>query len=514
MSVDGSTQSRSSRGDPRWIGATALFFLVSWLLTFNGAHVNGDDVLSLAKLEFRNAFVPNFKRDWVPNRMLDGYGRDLLSAGFDLWFFSVRSVVPVDFFVLFKVYVATVHAAFLTTVLCYIRRTAAASGDTASGIDSAVVSCFLAVVVLALFPWRNLTYFVAYQLAAFLCFVLLNEVTRDLVALVRQEDGDEHGAPAPSAGRYASLVLLSFVCAFSLEAYAAIVLLSMLLPAALVLHAIRARLKPGLEESAQGRRSAIALVMLTSVTFCAIAILIAVTSSQRAEVTSGAGALVFSGLGDSGLAWLSSRRGVIAVLLCTIPVGIAALMRWRVVDRRARGSGALLPAGPMRTRDPQAWIHASAMAVVVVSSVVVTAMVSFKARSDYFSHSSYPWGALLLVAKLFATCTVVLLALGMSKRNVALRSAVLLLAFMAGSRGALDVVGESYASHRMSQKLQRIYDTLGAGGGVVTDSGLDLASIPMQARPLPTIDSPEWFVGAYERLFEKYLGVSGKPIFK
>jgi hypothetical protein len=206
---------------------------------------------------------------------------------------------------------------------------------------------------------------------------------------------------------------------------------------------------------------------------------------------------------------------VIAVLLCVIPVGIAALLRRSDVDRRTRGSGTL-PAGGRgeRMRDPQAWIHASAMAVVVVSSAVVTAMVSFKARSDYFSHSTYPWGGLLLIAKLFATCIVARLALDMSKRSVALRSAVLLLAFMAGSRGALDVLGDNYASHRTSQKLQRAYDALGTGGGVVIDSGLDLASIPMPARPLPTIDSPEWFVGAYQRLFEKYLGVSGKPIFK
>jgi len=107
----------SRRADPHWFIPTALFFVVAWLLTFNAAYVNGDDILPLAKLEFRNAFAPNFKREWVPNRMLDAYGRDLLAAGFDLWFFSLRTVVPVDFFLLFKAYAATLHAAFLTIVL-------------------------------------------------------------------------------------------------------------------------------------------------------------------------------------------------------------------------------------------------------------------------------------------------------------------------------------------------------------------------------------------------------------
>ena len=155
------------------------------------------------------------------------------------------------------------------------------------------------------------------------------------------------------------------------------------------------------------------------------------------------------------------------------------------------------------------------MAAVVIATVVITAIASIMAGYDYFSQATYPWGAFLLVAKLFVTYVVVLVALSLSRRDLALRSAVLLLAFVAASKGALDVLGSAYASHRTSEQLHRMYDTLGtASGGSIAESGLDLASMEMQARPLPTIDSPEWFVAAFERFFEKYFGVTGRTLFR
>lgn len=503
----------SSRPD-RWLVRTALFFVVAWLLTFNGAYVNGDDVLPLAKAELHNAFVPNFKPEWVPNRMLDAYGRDVLAAGFDLLYFSLRTVVPVDFFLLFKAYVATLHAAFLTILLRYVHRGVVEAHPPASGVDDAVAWGFLAVVILGLLPWRNQTHFVAYQLAAVLCFVLLNEVTRALVAVLRRRDGDDVDALPHATDRYPALILLSFVCAFSLEAYAAVVLLSLLLPAALVIRAIRQARRTGRENDvAHARLLPFAVVLLAAITFCAIAVVVTLASSQRAEVTFGAAGVDLTGLRDSGLAWLSSRRGVIAVLLSALPIGIAGLLGWRTRGRRAQAPR--VPERPaVRRRDAETWIYLSATAVVVIASVVVTIASSLKARFDYFSHASYPWGALLLVAKLFAAYAAALLALGMSRHRVALRGAVLLLAVMAASKGALDVLGSAYASHRASEQLHRIYRSVGVAGGVVTDSGLDLASIPMPVRPLPTKDSPEWFAAAYERLFAKYYGVSGRVVFE
>lgn len=496
------SSSASHRG---WIVPALLLFAVAWLLTFNAAYLNGDDVLPLAKAELRNAFVPNFKTSWVPNRLVDSYGRDLLAAGFDLWFFALRTVVPVDFFLLYKAYSATAYAAFLTMVVCYMRRPAMAGSARTGAVADAVTWCFLAALVLGLFPWRNQTHFVAYQLPAFLCFMLLNEVAQRLVVLVRSEGRSDAAAPS-ATDRYPSLILLAFVCAFSLEAYAATVLASLLLPAVLVTRALlRSRRTAGPHDAGEAGLAPLALVLDVAIVFCAIAIAATLAFSERADVAPADAANDLSLLRQVADAWIFSRRGVIAVLLCAIPLAVAAALR-------GRRSAVAVPT--QRMRDPRTWIYACALAVVVLASVAVTALVSIMARVDYFATATYPWGAFLLVAKLFAIQTAIVLALRIAGRRVAARSACLVLGFIVASKCALDVIGSARASHATSKRLAAIYTTLGDAGGPVTETGLALASIPMVVRPLPTAESPEWFVAAYGRLFAKYYGVTTRPTFR
>ncbi|GLQ88969.1 hypothetical protein [Dyella flagellata] len=84
----------------RHLSSIAVFF-VSWCVTYSRVYVNGDDVVHMQGSYGKSIFLPSFKPDWIPNRVFDMYGRNLLVHLFDMIYFPVKSLFGVDFFLFF-----------------------------------------------------------------------------------------------------------------------------------------------------------------------------------------------------------------------------------------------------------------------------------------------------------------------------------------------------------------------------------------------------------------------------
>src|SRR5262249_54108428 len=203
------------------------FFAVVWIATFSAAFVNGDDVFQMSQRDTWIFFLPNLNYGWVPNRVFDIYGRTLIAAVFDFVYFPLKAALGADFYCAYKVFSATAFAGFLTSVYRYVLGTLRRPRNR-DRVYVEVLYIFLAAILVTTLPWKNQVHFICYQLPAFLSFVLLVEFTKiatNCFASTRHKPETAHAIGRPN---YSSIFLLSFLCAFSLEAYAAIILIALL----------------------------------------------------------------------------------------------------------------------------------------------------------------------------------------------------------------------------------------------------------------------------------------------
>lgn len=76
-----------SHGISSGIAVQITILLVSWLITYNAAYVNGDDVYHLQGEYGNSIYFPDLGSDWIPNRVFDLYGRSLI-VHFSILFIS------------------------------------------------------------------------------------------------------------------------------------------------------------------------------------------------------------------------------------------------------------------------------------------------------------------------------------------------------------------------------------------------------------------------------------------
>lgn len=446
----------------------AGFFLFTWLAVFAAAIMNGDDVVHFAA-SFRSALLPELHQSWTPNRVIDIYGRSLLSAVFSFLFFSINSFTQISFFTLYKLLSAILFAAFATYCLAYILRCLGAA--THSAVYRLALSLLMAAAVFLLFYWRNQVHFICYQLPAFLCFVLLKKTF----------DSRERTVATPE---FSSLVLLSYLCAFSLESFALIVFLFNLLLLAYVFKS-EARWQFG-RMWHYVQHASYPKLLLINLFLSAMAICVTVFFSDRSQ-----GAPHSDYLGAVGFFVHSPAMPLGIVLL--------AMGAWLWFRRSSSLS------------DAAGFCFTVYLGLIALGTTLV---VSAKANTNYFSLADYPWGDMLLIGKL---AMLYLVGLGLSRlasyRTYAQVWLPLLL-LIGFSKLIYVALEKTEADSIRSVQAAKIYDAVSASGKGPIVTGFNLDAIPMQIRPFPTATSPEWFIKAYQATFIKFYGVAAVPEFR
>jgi hypothetical protein len=462
----------AARGRGEWAGP-AVLVAVAWLVTYTKAVVRGDDVNHLC-VPYGNAiFLPNLAPGWIPNRVLDLYGRNLLGRVFDLVFFPVHELLGVSFFQAYKLFNATLFAAFLWAVHRYVVGRLGPRPGAPAGV-------FVALAVLLIMPWTNEVRALCYELPAFLLFVLLTQV----LGLLR-------GA-APGGMPAGWLLVLSFVVAFSLEGYAAI-LLGTVVAAAALARPWRVR---------NFWRGEAALVSGLTGAFCVAALVTTAAFSARAGVSEN-----FIPV-KQYIAHL--RRGAYlpvdpASYATMLGIGLAGLCAMAVFRRRF-----VALSGFGGKDEAPGWASGFCdFALVGCVTLVVAALISMEANQSFFFFRVYPWGGLLITAMLFGLTAVAAPLAAWANRPVV----VFLLALII-SRMAVAALGQAAAAYDESVKTQAAYAAVVAGATGVVNTGLDLGSMEMPLRSLPTADSPDWFIDGYRLLFLKYYGVNVTAVFR
>lgn len=458
---------RAGSGD--LVGRAAVF-VVAWLATYNKAVVCGDDVYHFQDRYGSAVFLPNFSRSWIPNRVVDLYGRNLLAHLFDLVFFPLHSLFGADFFYVFKVFNATLFAAFLCVVHAVLLRRCAGSG--------VLLSLFVGGAVLLIMPWTNEVRAICYELPGFLSFVALAAFF-DLVP------GLTAGEPRPAPPW---LLAVGFAASFSLEADTAIILGAMAITWLLIWPLRRDAIK---------RLDGTVFSALMA-GFCLVAVVTNLVFSERAVEAESFipvkqfaaflfhggdvpdpdpllyGAMLLAGL--AGLALIAVFRRRFAVL-CGF-AGAGSEFRW-----------------------------AGLLALVGCVTLVVAALISMETDQNFFSFKWYPWGGVLLIPMLFAVPAVAAPLAAARDGGFVPQAGRALVMAVALSRVAIAVTAGAAQDYQNSEKVYAAYHAAVVGGGPVIDTGLGLEGIEMQQRPLPTPDSTIWFIGAYKSLFWKYYGV-------
>ena len=67
-----------------------VLFVFVWLITFNAAYVNGDDVVHMVGKYGNGVFLVNPNDHGIPNRLFDSYFRGLSTALFDAIYFPLK----------------------------------------------------------------------------------------------------------------------------------------------------------------------------------------------------------------------------------------------------------------------------------------------------------------------------------------------------------------------------------------------------------------------------------------
>jgi hypothetical protein len=453
--------------------------IIAWATTYNAAVMCGDDVTHFHGAYGNDMYWPDFSSTWIPNRVFDLYSRNLTAELFDTLYFPAHSLTGVGFFVFYKIFSATMFAVFICGVYRYLR--AHLTVDGAGLGHSVLLDVTLAAAVLLVLPWTNQVRLLCYELPAFLSFVVLLELAKSFYA------GFEANSEARVFVSSAGLVVLSFIVAFSLEAYAAILLVVLLIIAGVaVSHAgMRARFWPLMSPPVLINGFNLAL-------FCGVALLITVFVATRPVDVHR----------DQPLGWVNMLLPIIGVVVL---FGIMLGGRYfAVVTRMTRR---------LRIEDPAAAML-GLFVVLLAATLIVVGLISFQADQNYFDFRSYPWGGLTLVLQLMAVLVAGACLAPSDHGGFGLQLGRMFLLFMLASRLAIAVLSGQAAAVQKSDLVAAAYAQILAGADGVIQTGLSLDAIPLQERPLPTADSPGWFIRNYRGFFQKYYGVDFQGMFE
>ncbi|HTJ90206.1 MAG TPA: hypothetical protein VL356_08530 [Acidocella sp.] len=487
---------------PGRLSGYIVIFFVSWFVTYNKAYLTGDDVNTFWGGSYYGAslFFPRLRPDWIPNRVVDMYGRNLLARMFDLVYFPAKSLFGADFFFVFKIFNATIFAIFLCFVYRYLvdqiftQELSLGVGTQKRG-GGVLSSVFVAFLVLTILPWTNEVQMVCYQIPAFLSFVVLAELFKLMPGFSVQA---QPGVPLPW------LMTLAFVAAFSLEAYSAIILGAI----------VFAWLLNYLGVGHKVWRSQAFILSDFLAGYCVAALCVTAIFAQR----------------PAAIEKLSPTKQIVefvfannllshdAKLYCGVLAagGLVPLLILvcRPFYRQLMQADPTVVSGiaPILQRSLIRWM--SFVFIVLFSTMVTTSLVSLETGTNYFSLNSYPWGGFVLIVGFFAIPAMTIPAVWCWEGNVSADMArnFLMMLFISGA--AVHAVKGSAQYYENSVKILNAYRVAQMNATAVFDTGLSLDALPYQIRPLPTAKSPSNFTQEYQRFFKKYYEVNTTVMFK
>jgi hypothetical protein len=318
---------------------------------------------------------------------------------------------------------------------------------------------------------------------------------------------------------YSMILLLSFVCAFSLESIAATILVALVamwvVVATISLYQTRTagHAKIHLIPS---RLLFFAYSSLGAFFFCVASLLIAmmfsgrVAESSQSDFVDNLAKLQFSLIKESEPIRLVAAHGKSILVIVVLTFGIVFFQFAKNICKRS----ALASVLKLPRLSRQQYAFCLSTIIVSASSFLVTTAISARSGTNYFSHANYPWGDLLLTAKLFLMLFAFMVLSGIPASFFGTRSISVLLMFVIASKYTLGFVNASKEGYKNSILVEKSYRAATVIHSDTIESGLRLESIPMQVRPLPTKDSPDWFVEAYKRMFVKYYDINDIRFFR
>jgi MFS family permease len=485
------------------LSAYTVIFFVSWFVTYNKAYLTGDDVSTFKGSSYFRAFIffPKLKHGWIPNRVVDMYGRNFLARVFDLIYFPAKSLFGVNFFFVFKIFNATVFAIFLCFVYRYLvdqiftQELSLGEGTQKRGED-VLSSIFVAFLVLTFLPWTNEVQMVCYQIPAFLSFVVLAELFKRMPGFSVQV---QPNVPLPW------LMTLAFVAAFSLEAYSAIMLGAIVF--AWLLN------YPWFGAKAWRSHAFILSCFLAGYCLAALCVTALFAARPRAiESSSPPRKQIFEFLSAS------HSLSYDAKLYCgLLAVGILVpllILVFQPFHQRLMQSDQTMVSGiaPALQRPLFLWIIF--VFIVLFPTMIITSLASLKTGINYFSLNSYPWGGFLLIVGFFAILATAIPAVWCWEGDVYADMARNFLMMLFISWAAIQAMNGSSQYYENSLKVLNAYHAARRNLTPVFDTGLSLNAIPYQIRPLPTAQSKSGLIAEYRQFFKKYYEVNTKILFK
>lgn len=464
-------------------------FVLTWLLVVGGVYPNGDDIAHLSRQIRIDQFVPVLGPHWIPNRIVDMYGRTLLTLGVEWWYGILHPWTGMDFFRVYQLLSASVMAALTAAVFAYMDWRARLAG----GRPSSFARITLFVLLLTLLSWRNQVHLMAYQLPAALGFILLWELHHWVSAAPDRKVFDQARIPG--------LCVLSYLTAFSIEAYALLILLVW------PWLAWTARRNFKTTQHRQQSKQAFAVTFTLSFTAAVqvIALLLVAIFSERVKVSNSGGERMSPHLGsilEGQIGWFLGS-GLFFTLTCFTGLAFWIWHMRRIPDKTGTPSPGHIAQNEINFAG-----------IVLLSSILMASVVSFSARKNYFSHNLYPWGDLLLIGKMTISCGFFHWLSRLEKSPWPSRTAITLAVAVGISRLIPCAVEDAIQKQSTAFIVEKSYQMASTTGASEIETGLNLAQTDEAIKPLPTTDSPEWFKQGYRQLLEKYYGAKHNVFFK
>lgn len=480
---------------------TSLLFAFIWVATYNIAFLNGDDVVHMIGRHFKDLYFPVLETDWIPTRAIDPYLRGIFVRVMDLLFFPLKDAFGLDFFHFYKLFNATIFAGFIGLIYFYFNSLIASKGDL-NGEDSNTAPPFLSPIILIvglvfLFPWKNQVHLIAYYLPGVLCFILLSQIGIW---------GSQLRAGRTSNDlTVALLATLAYVCVFSHEAYALVV--GMTIALYLIINYFsygKIVFLTQLKASKTFRFYVIS--MLLFIAFALISTLIFWKFSMRISISAKG---QFSLHGVYVLIAKSKYELVIYFIAC-----MGYLLEFTKLFNLKDQLFSRFISYKSDTKRKSTTALSLMGFSAIFSSVVIAFIISVLTGANYLSHQPYPWGGIIIVADLFTLFLFILCTTKLFTGSAYMKSFILFLIFIAFTKIAYIELNLLNLEAQRSSLVQKAYQSYLNDKGQVLITGLSLAKIESQVRPLPDETYPADFKLAYKEFFEKYYRFSRSVEFQ
>lgn len=455
-----------------------IFFIISWISVFEVAYMNGDDVVHFAQQNYRDIFFPELHVSWVPNRVIDFYGRTILTSFFNFLYFAANTSGHISFFNAYKIFSATLFSIFTTHIFWYFVRAIPATRINKTFRFIFIIT--IGISILQIFFWRNQVHFICYQLPAWLTFTSLKMVFDSKYSNLSETN-------------FTAAICLSFVSSFSLESITLIIFCFNFLLFLIEIynqHLVREKLEGKFFNIL--KNSQYLKLLLINLSFSFISIIISIIFSARIVTTSSA----------NNISLFSHHFLLQICVLIFLIIIFSMLLGFKYEIQRPSSH---------KTFDFRF------LSLLILLTLIITIPLSLLTNTDYFSNKFYPWGDTMLVGKICALAFLGMLVnlLGLQKKILNPFLAILMFVFL--SNQIIAWFDRTKSNAIISQQVSSVY-MLGTlkfeKNNQDINTGLNLETIPMQIRPFPTASSPEWFRQGYQYVFREYYGVNVLPDFK